>query len=218
MFAPLYARMPDVIRSVLLSTNLEKMASENPQDAALCQVAWNAKIAVDAEIFAHAKHFANTMSRMQKTANAATTAAEVLPGVGESFKRGLGYGTGIGVPLVGGGAYLAHRARKESEATVANIRNQVLLTALGLGGLGLGAYGIRNAMSKQSSDRSELSDSAMAEQQELSEKLGSVGMLEDLLDQVDFEKLSSEAQAEYLQTRALNRGYGVRLLYEAMHA
>jgi len=221
MFAPLYSRMPDVVRSVLLSTNLEKIACENQQDPELCDAAWHAKIAVDAEIFGHAQCFAQTLTKTAALGEAVAGAAkEALPTMGDALKRGLGYGAGIGIPLTAGGAYLAHRGRVESEGAAESLRNQVLLTALGLGGIGAGAYGLSRAMDKQSSANGLQKQAALqeSETQELTEKLGSVGMLEDLLDQVDFEKLSSEAQDEYLQARVLNRGYGIRLLYEAMQA
>lgn len=227
MYAPLYPRMPDVVRSVLLSASLEKMACENPNDRELCESAWTAKVAVDAEIFAHAQSFAskfgdpNTIGRT-KTANATTGAVKtMMPTAMENMAKGLGYGVGIGAPIAGAGAYIAHRGRAESEAATKNLRNQVLLTALGLGGIGAGAYGLSQLMKKDKESphvmhkKAELEES---EVKELIEKLGSVGMLEDLLDQVDFEKLSAEAQNEYLQTRILNRGYGARLLYEALHA
>jgi len=228
MYAPLYPRMPDVVRSVLLSASLEKIACENPQDPELCKSAWTAKIAVDAEIFAHAQRFSKSLSMLEKTAAPGAPVAEAvgqaakdaLPTIGESLKRGLGYGAGIGIPLAGAGALIAHRGRKETEAATDHIRNQVLLTALGLGGIGAGAYGLSQLANKQASDQSGMQKQAALEEsevQELTEKLGSVGMLEDLLDRVDFEKLSTEAQNEYLQTRILNRGYGARLLYEALH-
>lgn len=219
MFAPLYSRMPDVVRSVYLSTNLEKMACENPTDAELCRAAWVAKIAVDNEIFAHARNFAD---KLEKNANPTIEAMKGgLPMAGENLLKGLGYGAGIGIPLAGAGAYIAHRGRAESEEAAKNLRNQVLMTALGLGGIGLGAYGLKRMMDpsepaaagvpKQASD--EQSDSA-----ELLEKLSAVGSLDEMLDQVDFEKLSEAAKHEFLQTRVLNRGYGVRLLYEALQA
>lgn len=221
MFAPLYSRMPDVVRSVYLSTNLEKIAQENQKDPELYEAAWRAKIAVDAEIFGHAQRFAKTLKKTAAPVEAAAAAAkEALPSMGEALKRGLGYGAGIAVPLTAGGAYLAHRGHVESEEAAKAIRNQVLLTALGLGGIGAGAYGLSRMMGKQSSaqemqKQAELQES---ETKELTEKLASVGMLEDLLDQVEFEKLSADAKNEYLHTRILNRGYGVRLLYEAMQA
>lgn len=219
MFAPLYPRMPDVVRSVFLSTNLEKIACENVNDPELCKVALEAKILVDAEVFGHARTFAQNL---EKNADAATSAAlkAVLPDATTGALRGLGYGVGIGAPIAGAGAYIAHRGRVESEAATQNLKKQVLMTALGLSGIGLGTYGLKRLMDKSSSaqDMTKRAGVEKAESQELIEKLSAIGALEDVFDQIDLTKLSEEAQVEYLQTRALNRGYGVRLLYEALQA
>lgn len=51
-----------------------------------------------------------------------------------AFQKALGWGAGIGLPLVGGGLILENHARAQAEDLMREARNQALLTGLGLGG------------------------------------------------------------------------------------
>lgn len=194
----LYARLPEVARAVHLSKNLEKIAATFRDDPEMLEKASQARMLVNAEIFGMAKH-----------AGVAQAPTSVLPALSEGLGKGLAYGAGIAAPITAGGAYLIHKAKKDAAESAANVRNQVLLTALGLGGIGAGLYGLKRLGEKQASLRDEA-------KKELLEKLATVGVIEDMLSGMEREKLSSEARRMADEMQILNRDYGVQLLFEAM--
>src|ERR1700758_4057244 len=51
-----------------------------------------------------------------------------------ALQRGLGWGAGIGLPLLGGGLLLEHQAKANAEDVINHARNQAMLAALGIGG------------------------------------------------------------------------------------
>jgi hypothetical protein len=51
-----------------------------------------------------------------------------------SFGKGLAFGAGVGLPLLGAGHLLLRDARHQGEELVRGARNQALLAALGIGG------------------------------------------------------------------------------------
>jgi hypothetical protein len=195
---PLYAGLPEIARAVYLSKNLEKIASTFKDDPNMCRRASEARMLVNAEIFG-----------MVKKAAVEDAASKVLPALGQGLGRGLAYGAGIAAPVVLGGAYLMHRAKNNAAETARDVRNQILLTALGLGGVGAGLYGLKRLGEKQASLRDEA-------KLELLEKLATVGILEDLFSGLDREKLSSESRRMANEMQLMNRDYGVQLLFEAM--
>lgn len=203
----------DVYRSVDTSKRLEKMAGYFDDDEEVKQAALGAKAKVDAEIFDLVKR-ASLKSELARKA-----------------LTGLAYGT---APIAGAGVLgygLLSKAKRDAAETAADIRNKVLQTALGLGGIGAGLYGLhrltggepievnkllsklprKEVQEKTSSDR-------QAEFEELLTKLAAVGKIEDDLANLDFEQLSPDAQKLACELRALNQGYGVQLLYEASHS
>lgn len=57
------------------------------------------------------------------------------PAALQALQKGLGWGVGLGLPLVGAGHLLGVDARHQAQATLRDARNQALLTAAGIGGM-----------------------------------------------------------------------------------
>jgi len=191
-----------ILRSVNTSKQLEKIASDFQDDPEVFEKASAVKILVDAEIFG-----------MIKQAGIAST-------LGRKALTGAAYGVGAGLPVALGGSYLLGRAGEETRETTGDIRNKVLQTALGVGGIGAGLYGLHRLMGGEPvSLRSGEKKASFQEDEvtELAEKLAAVGLIEEMLDRVDTEKLSEDAQKLATEIRVINRGYGVQLLHEASH-
>jgi len=187
-----------VLESVRASANLEKLASLVSKSEDKKEIT-ALKIAVDNEVF-----------ELAKTAN-----AELL----KKLLTGAAYGTGAAVPAVAGGAYLLHRGSEEAEKATSDVRNKVLQSALGLAGIGAGAYGLQRAFAqpeKQASVRDTRRDTQAKE--ELVEKLATVSVIDDELTSVSAFGMSKEAKELAMSLITTNRAYGVRLLQEAMEA
>ena len=186
-----------VAESVRASANLEKLASVTNDKGAREELN-TLKIAVDAEVF--------------KLASL---------GLGRKALTGLAYGAGAAAPAVAGGAYLLHRGSEEAAHATADVRNKVLQSALGLAGIGAGAYGLQRAFAppeKRAALSADQNKADKAAKEELVEKLATVATIEDDLSRVNIAKLSKEAQDLSAQLRIVNRAYGVKLLQEAMEA
>jgi hypothetical protein len=98
----------------------------------------------------------------------------------------------------------------------------VLQTALGLGGIGAGLYGLHRMtgggpLLAQGEKQEKTGADSGEELSDLVSKLATVGKIEDTLDCLDFDRLSPEAQKLAWELRVINRGYGVQLLHEASH-
>ena len=195
---PALSLLDSVTESVRASANLEKLASvtsdENEREELRAL-----KIAVDAEVF-----------ELAKQANA---------GLGKKLLSGLAYGSGAAIPAVLGGSYLLHRSGEEAKDATADVRNKVLQSALGLAGIGAGAYGLQRAFTppEKRAALEDLKADAQAKE-DLVEKLATVALVEDDLSRVDMQPLSKEAQDLAANLVIMNRAYGVKLLREAMEA
>lgn len=201
-----------IMRSVDTSKRLEKIAQDFKDDAEVFEKACAVKVAIDAEVFNMVKE------------------AGIFSELGKRSLIGAAYGTGAALPVALGGSYLLDRAGEETKETTEDIRNKVLHTALGLGGIGAGLYGLHRLVGGEPLDINRLSEEkapglpaekraayAGNHAEELVEKLATVGMVDDMLDRVDSVSLSEDAQKLAAELRVLNRGYGVQLLYEASH-
>lgn len=196
---PLTRDLPQIYRAVDTSHRLEKIAEYYADDPEVAASAQLAKVAVDAEVF-----------HLIKNAAAPAAASPLL----KKLMTGAAYGAGAAVPITAGGAYLLGKARDDAQSTAADIRNKVLQTGLGLAGIGGAMYGLHRLAEgspKQASD-----DEGAVE--ELIEKLATVEVIEEMFSRLDPSKLSPEAQKLAFDMAALNRGYGVQLLYEAANA
>lgn len=68
-----------------------------------------------------------------------------------AIRNGVGFGAGLAVPTIAAGSYLVHRAGNQakdvSHSMMTDARNQALMAAAGIGGLGAIRQGIVNAAS-----------------------------------------------------------------------
>jgi len=191
----LNAHIMDAYRSVDTSHRLAKIAEYYSDDLEVKEAALRAKFLVDAEVFQIAK------------------VASAKSELGRAALKGLAYGA---APVAGAGVLgysLLNKAKADAAETTEDIRNKVLQTGLGLAAIGGGLYGLKHMVdggNKEAADHAATLD-------ELTEKLAAVGRIEDKLSAVDFDKLSPEAKKLAFEVRAMNMGYGVQLLHEAMH-
>jgi len=198
MVPSLHPRLAEVFKSISTSTQLEKIAET--QSEALREKAIMVKIAVDAEIFDFIKIAMNPWVKKILT--------------------GLAVGGGAAVPTGMAGSLLLSQAEEKAKRTTADIRNKVLQSALGVAGIGAGLYGlhrlsggepvdVNELIGKKASDSKSLPDDAI-------EKLATIGMIDALLDEVP-ENVSNDTKKLASEIKILNRGYGIRLLYELSH-
>lgn len=204
------AELLKVFHGVGTSKRLEKIAKDFKDDQEIFEKASALKIMVDAEVFDVVKNagLAGTLGRKALTAGA--------------------YGAGAALPVALGGGYLLDKAGDETRETTEDVRNKVLQTALGIGGIGAGLYGLHRLTGgapiggrsgEGISPESDEKHAAYNENHvgELVEKLATVGMIDEMLDKVDTSNLSKDAQKLATEIRIMNRSYGVQLLYEASH-
>lgn len=194
------ATLLKIAQGVVTSQRLEKIASDFTGDREVLEKASALKIAVDAETFA--------LIKQSSLANE----------LGRKALGGMAVGTGVALPAVLGGTYLLDRASDETKETTEDIRNKVLQTALGVGGIGAGLYGLHRLSGGDPISLGEKRSSYDENHaEELVEKLAAVGLIEDELSQLDKTNLSEDAQKLAAEVMVLNRGYGMQLLYEASH-
>lgn len=123
---------------------------------------------------------------------------------------------GVLLPVVGAGGYLLHRTKMKADEIARDTRNKILQAALGAGAVGGGLYGLHKllesrepsktaSVSKIAEDETHVLDDAMA-------KLATVAAIECLLDNIP-ETVPENTQKLAAELRALNRGYGMRILY-----
>jgi hypothetical protein len=185
---------------------MEKIAVASQDDPELATGALMNKLAADADIFGMIKESAGWMGRAFQ----------------HPLGKALAWGVGLGVPAAGAGGLLLAKAREDAEAATADIRNKILQSALGVAGIGAGLYGLHRLtggkpLSLDLGGEQEPPKQASTNEDALSEdalqKLATVGAIEALLDDV-LPSLEGEAQKLATEVQALNRGYGVELLYE----
>lgn len=203
---PLHPQLGEVYRRVRLSVQLEKTAQEKPGTEVAEQAA-RIKVALDDSIFATIKN--------------AGVGQWLTRAMENPLGKGLAMGTGVAIPAVAGGAYLLGRAEDKAKATTEDVRNKVLQSALGLAGIGAGMYGLHRltgggplftegaAPKQASADNDTLSEDAI-------QKLAVVAVIDDMLDTVETVG-DSETLKLAQEVRVLNRGYGIRILYELCH-
>lgn len=129
--------------------------------------------------------------------------ADFLP----ALKRGLGWGAGLGIPLLGGGLLLEHQAKSHADDLVGNVRNQALLASLGMAGANALGQGLQSAGQGASNPFDISKISADTSLQKLAAHL--------LLDDVLVQQLSTLPEGEKQAAEAcliLNREEGADLL------
>lgn len=208
----------EVVAGLRKSALLEEYLGQHTDDELL-----RTKTAHDVQLFEHVKQASRAARVMESLRNFA----------GTPMGRGLGYGAGAMVPVTAGGAYLAHRAGEEAKSTSADLRNKALQTALGVGAIGAGLYGLHRltrpteqksvqwardpnsgemvpvtvAMSKESASQ-ENADVLL-------QKLATVGYLDTILEEQE-KNADESVRQDARECRMLNAEHGIDLLRQLL--
>jgi len=139
---------------------------------------------------------------------------QILEQIPEGTRKGLAYGAGAMVPITAGGAYIAHRRNVEAKDTATHLRNQALLAALGIGGLGAVLVGLHRSLSptKEASIASHTIDT----EDLLLEKLATVGFLDVILEAQEKNSADTTLRQDAMECRRLNAEYGLDLLQQLL--
>lgn len=147
--------------------------------------------------------------------------------------RGAAYGLGAAIPATAAGSLLINQAGNESRDTIADARNKAIQTALALGGIGAGLYGLHRlttptqqesvsyttnpetgemvpaafTMSKQSSDNNVAP---------LLEKIATVGFLDTMLEAQE-KNANEDIRRDAHECRMLNAEHGIDLLAQLLN-
>ena len=140
-----------------------------------------------------------------------------------ALQRGLGWGAGIGLPLLGGGLLLEHGAKADAEKVIDHARNQALLAALGVGGVQALGRGMQSAFEPTRQERlttETTPDGAPRSAYEVT-KVSADAALRGLaatllLDDVLVADLAREKSAAVEECLLMNRQRGVGLLRELL--
>jgi hypothetical protein len=138
-------------------------------------------------------------------------AKALIEKVPEGVRKGLAYGAGATVPVAAGGAYLMHRGGEEAKDTATHIRNQALITALGVGGVGAGLMGVHRALTP--AQKGPVKTGAVAKEETvLIEKLATVGFLDTILEAQEKSGADASIRQDAAECRRLNAEHGVDIL------
>lgn len=241
MTAPyLHPQIMQVYHSVSASMKLQKLASLYPDNDDLQEKIGQLRDAVEEELFSLTKTAGiSTLLRNAGTGvgkwygrrNPLTQSALLAAGP-TAIVGGTGYGVG---------SSLLDQAHEQAKDLTADIRNKVLQGAAGAAGIGLGAYGLHQLMSGDDKKEEQVEDeskqegssplgflpgifgkkssavkTAAEERETVSdaiEKLATVGAIEAVLDQ-EIENGDEERSKTAEELRRINRGYGVRILFD----
>lgn len=119
----------------------------------------------------------------------------------EPVARGLSYATGAAIPVGLLGSHLIDRAGDEQKEVVEDARNKALQTALGVGAIGAGLYGIHRLTQPRQKEGSDIESTL--------EYLRATGLLD--------ETLAAQPQTEKIAAlRLLNAEHGVDLLRQLL--
>lgn len=166
-----------------------------------------------------------------KEASKGEALRQLVGKVPEGVRKGLAYGAGAMVPVTAGGAYLMHRGGEEAKDTATHIRNQALLAALGIGGVGAGLMGVHRALtpSKQTSVSYGMTPEGLRpqavhinktgsvhEEDLLIEKLATVGFLDVVLEEQEKNGADATIRRDAAECRRLNAEHGVDILQQML--
>lgn len=151
-----------------------------------------------------------------KEASKLDAAKALIEKVPQGVRTGLAYGAGAAIPATAGGAYLLHRGGEEAKDTATHIRNQALLTALGVGGVGAGLMGVHRALSPNQQISGHKISSAQDTDEVLIEKLATVGYLDVILEEQEKHGTTSALQQDAMECRRLNAEHGMDLLQQML--
>ena len=150
-----------------------------------------------------------------KEASKLDAAKALIEKVPQGVRKGLAYGAGAAIPATAGGAYLLHRGGEEAKDTATHIRNQALITALGVGGVGAGLMGVHRALTPNQPTLHRKTAEVQAEET-LIEKLATVGFLEIILEEQEKHGTTPELQQDAMECRRLNAEHGMDILQQML--
>jgi hypothetical protein len=129
--------------------------------------------------------------------------------------KGLAYGTGAAIPAAAAGSYLIGRAGDEARQTTEDVRNKALQTALGVGAVGAGLYGLHRLT--QPSQEAAPKQASAETDEILLEKLSTVGFLDTLFVEQEKHGADESVRHEALECRMLNAEHGIDLLKQLLN-
>lgn len=141
--------------------------------------------------------------------DAAKTLVERIPA---GVRKGLAYGAGAMVPVTAGGAYIAHRAGDEARDTATHIRNQALLAAGAIGGVGAGLMGVHRALTPGPQTKT----GSVNEDHVLIEKLATIGFLDTILEEQEKNGTNASLRRDAAECRRLNAEHCVDILQQML--
>lgn len=152
-----------------------------------------------------------------KEASKGEALKQVIEKVPEGVRKGLAYGAGAMVPVTAGGAYLMHRGGEEAKDTATHVRNQALLAALGIGGVGAGLMGVHRALTPDKQPtRPRTKTSSTNEDDVLIEKLATIGFLDVVLEEQEKHGTDVSIRRDATECRRLNAEHGMDILQQML--
>jgi hypothetical protein len=134
---------------------------------------------------------------------------EIAGKIPESVRKGLGYGAGAAIPAAAAGGLLIHQAGNEARDTTEDLRNKALQTALGVGAIGAGLYGLHRATTPDHQKESSAND-------ELLSKLATAGYLDVIFEAEEKAADDQDVRRKLSQCRLLNAEHGIQLFHELL--
>lgn len=206
----------NVLRAVHTAQALEKYAATSGDEDAL---------QLKAQIAGH-------VLEQLKTAGIGALAKGALK---SPLGKGLMYGAGAAIPATAGGAYLIHRGGEEAKGVSEDLRNKALQTALGVGAVGAGLYGMHRLTQPTQSEsvnwqydprtgeRTPVSgytakqSSAVEPAQTLIEKLATVSFLDEVFANQE-KTAAQDTRQDAHECRLLNAEHGLDILSQLLDA
>jgi hypothetical protein len=126
-----------------------------------------------------------------------------------SLQKGLGWGVGLGVPAVAAGHFMMNDAQRHSADVLRDARNQALLTAAGVEGIGALGDMLKKQPPMQHGPQTTL---PAAPQEATPEKLAAAILVDDVLEAAYYQLEDEGAKHAALVQLIIHRGEATRLL------
>ncbi len=177
-----------LVEQVRKAEVLEKYAAQDPDMLAT-------KTQLDRDLLDHIK----------KTAAGLLSRAAAHP-----LGKGLMLGTGVALPVGLAGSHLIGRVGQEKRDTIEDVRNKALQVAAGLGLIGGGAMAAHRLTQPPAEKR------GSAENEELLEKLATVGYLDEVFEDQMKNAASTEVRVQAERCHMLNAEHGIDILKQIL--
>lgn len=125
-----------------------------------------------------------------------------------ALQKGLGWGVGLGVPAVAAGHFMMNDAQRHSADVLRDARNQALLTAAGVEGIGA----LGDMLKKQPHPTQPGSSLPAGPQEATPEKLAAAILVDDVLEAAYRDLADEGAKHAALMRLVAHRGEATRLL------